>query len=79
MESLKKTVLFLSLILFTSTLFAQESPDRILINNINIFNGKDNKVVKGNILIEGKLIKTVSSSPIILGESVNTQIIDGNG
>ena len=79
METLKKTVLFLTLIVFTATLVAQNSPDRILINNVNIFNGKDNKIVKGNILIEGKLIKTISSSSIPLNENENIQIIDGSG
>lgn len=79
MKTIKNTIPFLFVMLFTATLSAQKEPDGILINNVNIFNGKDNKIVKGNILIEGKLIKTISSSSIQLNENKNTQIIDGNG
>ncbi|OAZ05358.1 metal-dependent hydrolase family protein [Flavobacterium succinicans] len=55
------------------------APTKILINNVNIFNGKDNKTVNGNILIEGSLIKQISTSPIAVDKSGSTQIIDGKG
>jgi imidazolonepropionase-like amidohydrolase len=57
----------------------QHIPAKILINNVNIFNGKDNKTVKGNILIEGNLIKKISTTPIATDRSGLTQIIDGQG
>lgn len=52
---------------------------KILINNIQIFNGKDNKISKGNILIENNLIKTISSNEIVVKKDSNTQIINGQG
>lgn len=73
----------LFVILFTTAFsahsFSQAKPDQILINNINIFNGKDNKITKGNILIEGGLIKTISPQPIATDRSARTKIIDGQG
>ncbi|KIA92694.1 MULTISPECIES: amidohydrolase family protein [unclassified Flavobacterium] len=52
---------------------------KILINNVNIFNGKDNKIKKGNILIENNLIKIISEQPIATDKSGATKIIDGQG
>lgn len=77
MEIIKKTIVLLLVITFTPKLFAQETSTKILINNVNIFNGKDNKIIKGNILIEGKLIKTISKEPIAVNKSELTKIIDG--
>lgn len=51
----------------------------ILINNVEIFNGKSEKTTIGNVLIEGNLIKTVSVNPIPTDRSANTTIIDGKG
>lgn len=51
----------------------------VLINNVAIFNGKDNKIIKGNILITGNQIIKVSPSPIPVNKSANTSIIDGKG
>jgi len=77
MEAIKKSITFLFVMMFTTTLFAQNTPTKILINNVNIFNGKDNKIVKGNILIEGKIIKTISTEAIATDKSGLTKIIDG--
>lgn len=66
-------------ILVNASVFAQNAPTKILINNVNIFNGKDNKTIKGNILIEGKLIKKISTDPIAADRSGLTKIIDGQG
>ncbi|KRD61256.1 hydrolase [Flavobacterium sp. Root935] len=52
---------------------------KILINNVYIFNGKDNKLSKGNILIENNLIKTISTRFIETDKSGLVQIIDGQG
>lgn len=54
-------------------------PSKILITDVNIFNGKDEKITKANILIEGNLIKTISSNPIPTDRSGNTLIIAGDG
>lgn len=50
-----------------------------LINNVQIFNGKEEKTITGNILIENNLIKKISVTPIITDKSGNTIIIDGKG
>lgn len=57
-------------------LFAQTT---ILINNVQIFDGVHEKLVTGNVLIQGDTIAQVSASPIPVNRSVNTQIIDGKG
>lgn len=54
--------------------FAQKT---ILINNVQIFNGSDEKINTGNILIVNNLISKISSSPIPTVKSANVQIIDG--
>lgn len=61
---------------FSLATFAQKST---LINNVQIFNGKDDKVIKGNVLIVDNLIKTISTQPIATNRSADTQIIDGGG
>jgi len=69
---------FLTLaLLFISMFVAAQS--KILINNVQIFNGKDNKTVTGNVLIENNLILKISSAPIMTDKSSNTIIIDGKG
>lgn len=51
----------------------------ILLNNVTIFNGKDNKTTLGNVLIVNNIINKISSSPIPTNKSANTTIIDGEG
>ncbi len=71
-----KTFILLLLCLnltFFSNLNAQTS--QILIKDINIFNGKDENAFRANILIEGQLIKQISTSSIAVTE--NTLVIDG--
>ncbi|HLO80291.1 MAG TPA: amidohydrolase family protein [Chitinophagaceae bacterium] len=51
----------------------------ILINNVQIFNGKDEKTTTGNVLIVGNLISKISSAPIPTNKSADVQIIDGKG
>ena len=79
MKPLKST-LFIFLLLFCLVLKAQMmNPTKILITDVNIFNGKDNKITKANIFIEGNTIKTISENPIPVDRSANTQIIQGAG
>jgi imidazolonepropionase-like amidohydrolase len=56
--------------------FAQKT---ILINNVQIFNGKEEKTTTGNVLIVGNLISRISSTPIPTNKSADVQIIDGKG
>lgn len=51
----------------------------ILINNVQIFNGVDEKIVTGNVLIVGNLVTKISTTPIPTNKSANTTIIDGKG
>jgi len=76
-----KQGLFLTLVLSTSicSSFAQEIKSKILLNNVNIFNGKDNKIIKGNLLIEENLIKKISVTPININLDDNVKIINGQG
>lgn len=67
----------LVLLCLISVSFAQQKT--ILINNVEIFNGKDDQTIKGNILIEGNRITKISTGPIPTNRSANVQIIDGNG
>lgn len=70
-------IVLTSLMLCSSLIvFAQKNT---LINNVQIFNGNDEKTIKGNVLIENNLIKKISVTPIITDKSDNTIIIDGKG
>ncbi|WP_100842179.1 amidohydrolase family protein [Flavobacterium sp. 5] len=69
--------LFTKLFLFTS-LFSM-AQKTILINNVQIFNGTDEKTILGNILIENDKISKISASPIPTNKSAETKIIDGKG
>ena len=71
-----RPLLFFFFALLSTTVLAQ---NQILITNVNIFNGRDEKVVKGNVLIEGNLISKISTSPIPTNKSANVTIIDGKG
>jgi len=51
----------------------------ILINNVQIFNGKDEKTIMGNVLIADNIITKISTGPIMTNKSGNTKIIDGKG
>lgn len=77
---MKRTkALFSLLFLAHLTISAQVNPTKILINNVEIFNGKDQKTVKGNVLIENNIITKISTKIIATDKSGATQIIDGQG
>jgi len=71
-----KTQLTLLWLCISANVMAQTST---LITNVQIFNGKDEKLIQGNILIEDHIIKKVSASPIATDKSESIQIIDGKG
>jgi imidazolonepropionase-like amidohydrolase len=66
-----------SMLLFSA--FILKAQNTILINNVQIFNGKDEKTITGNILIENNLITKISTTPIPTNKSGETKIIDGKG
>ena len=51
----------------------------IIINNVEIFNGKDQATQKGNILIKNNIIETVSEQQIPIDSNADVKIIDGQG
>ena len=54
-----------------------EEPDKVLFNNVNVFDGENNKLHAGmNVLVEGNTIKTVSQNAI---STEGAQLIDGGG
>lgn len=77
---MKNSIIILVLFLLTSiTLFAQVKPTKILINNVEIFNGKESETIKGNVLIENNIITKISIGNIPTDRNDATQIIDGRG
>lgn len=78
---MKSAKIILVVLLFISaSLSAQDlRPTKILINNVEIFNGKDQKTTKGNVLIEHNIITKISTDAIATDRSGLTQIIDGQG
>lgn len=64
-----------TLIIGASTAQAASST---LIKNVNIFNGKDDKLISGqNVLVEDKLIKSISAAAI--AAPAGATVIDGGG
>ena len=52
--------------------------EQVLFKNVNIFNGKDDKLISGrNVLVEDKLIKSISASAITV--PAGATVIDGGG
>ncbi len=53
-----------------------EAASQILFNNVRIFDGKSETLTSGNVLVEGNLIKQISSGPI---RAAGATVIDGGG
>lgn len=51
----------------------------ILIKNVSIFNGKDETISVGNVLVEGNVISAVSNEAISTVSNPSTKVIDGTG
>jgi imidazolonepropionase-like amidohydrolase len=73
---MKRHLLTLAILLSVFFAMAQKS---VLINNVQIFNGKDEKTITGNVLIVNNLISKISTAPIPTNKSGETTIIDGKG
>jgi imidazolonepropionase-like amidohydrolase len=69
----------LSLALALCATLLTQAQQTILINNVVIFNGKDEATTKGNVMIVNNLITKISTAPIPTNKSANTVIIDGKG
>ncbi|WP_194775789.1 metal-dependent hydrolase family protein [Pararhodonellum marinum] len=76
---LSKLIWSLCLLFVFGVNSAQQAQKKILITNVHIFNGIDEKISSGNILIEGKMIKQISSTEIQLDSGADVEIIDGGG
>jgi imidazolonepropionase-like amidohydrolase len=80
-----KTLLFFTIILISVNTWSQKpavepkSEKVLLINNVQIFNGKDEKTTMGNVLIVDNLISKISTVPIPTNKSGETKVIDGKG
>lgn len=70
---------YLLLALVSLSVFNGIAQKTILINNVQIFNGKDEKTSIGNVLIVNNLITKISTGPIATNKSGETKIIDGKG
>lgn len=69
---MKKMILLL--LLAPLALAAQK---QILINNVQLFNGKDNNTENVNVLITDRMISKISKDPIPVNKSMQVTIIDG--
>jgi len=77
-----KTFFFLALLqagLWGSAQVAGTQATNTLITNVRIFNGRDNKVFTGNVLVVNNLISRISTGPIKTDKGVNTLVMDGKG
>jgi imidazolonepropionase-like amidohydrolase len=77
-----KPVLFIIVLCSFHTGWSQSNPapiKQVLINNVQIFNGRDEKTITGNVLIVNNKISKVSTAPIASNRSGETKIIDGKG
>ena len=58
----------------------QPSPKLTLISNVNIFDGKTEKLQKNmHVLVKDNLIETVSNEPLAVIQTDNVTMIDGGG
>lgn len=73
---MKKLLFFAGLLVSFMTATAQQA---VLIRNVEIFNGVDEKTLQGNVLVENHLISKVSGDPIDVSAVPDVTIIDGQG
>ena len=66
-------------ILLLAGAFYAGAQKTILINNVQIFNGRDEKTTTGNVLIIGNVINKISTQPIATPKTANVSIMDGKG
>jgi len=67
----------MSVLLLTASAFAGETNRQVLFTNVHIFNGEsEERTMNANLLVEGNLIKKISTGKIIATEAL---VIDGGG
>ena len=79
MNMIKHAVLAFLMFVWTTHVFSQTKPNQVLIQDVHIFDGKENKLIKGHILIEGNLIKTISTNKIVPASDSKITVVDGQG
>lgn len=72
---MKFLLLALSLFCFLSS----PAQNSILLRNVQIFNGRDEKTITGDVLIVDNLISRISTAQGMIEKSPNTKVIDGRG
>ena len=72
-------ILIATLMFFSVSGYAvEDTPPQTLFNNVNIFNGTEDKLYNGmNVLVEGNVIKTISANAIKANDKAT--VIDGAG
>ena len=78
MKTTTALAIFGLLLIFTNPVLADdEKPRQVLFTNVNIFDGTSpDLMMKGSVLVEGNLIKQVSSEPITAPDAFT---VDGEG
>lgn len=73
---MKKLLCIVGMLAVLLTAIAQEA---VLIKNVEIFNGVDERTFNGNVLVENALISKVSAESIDVSKFKDIKVIDGNG
>jgi imidazolonepropionase-like amidohydrolase len=77
MRQIAKILFLVSLILTcVGYVSAQETPGQYLITNVRIFDGTEEELMEGHLLVSGNLISQVSAEPI---SAPGATVIDGGG
>ncbi|SDH53262.1 Imidazolonepropionase [Myroides phaeus] len=66
-------------LVLSSFAFIMNAQNGIVLENVEIFNGKDQKTTKGSVLIENNKITKVSTGKIDTNNNPQIQVIDGKG
>lgn len=75
----KNTILLLLLSLFALSSVSAQEKNKILIKNVNIFDGIHEETIKGNILIKNNKIDKVSRTSISVKENELIETVNGQG
>lgn len=82
MKNLKMKLLTtaIALIGWYSVAIAQDKPKQItLFTNVQVFDGVSNERFKSDVLVEGNIIKQISKEPLMVTQTDNVTIINGEG
>ena len=82
MKNLKMKLLTtaIALIGWYSVAIAQDKPKQItLFTNVQVFDGVSDKRFKADVLVEGNIIKQISKEPLMVAQTDNVTIINGEG